>query len=142
VRLRSAVLLAAAALAIAALGLAAFRDGSPEPPPRAVPFMVLPPLAGVSARGVDGVEPARPGDFGADTTGPVWHLLQHRCAACHALPSPAQHPAAEWTRTVDRMSRNMDSAGLLPLLERDAAAIAEFLRTHAPGEPGKRANGM
>ena len=135
------MLLAGAGLAIAALGLTAFRDRSAEPPPRAVPFMVLPPLAGVSARGIDGVEPARRGDFGADTARPLWHLFQHRCAACHVAPSPGQHTRAGWPRVVRRMGENMDSAGLLPLSDRDAVAITEFLRTHAPADPGKRAKG-
>lgn len=123
--------LARAAVVFGLAGLAAC-GGERKEPPRAEPFMVLPPLAGVSARKAIDVDPARPGDFGADTTGPVWHRFQHRCAACHAAPSPAQHPAYEWARVVQRMEKNVGAAGLLPLSGQESKAITELLEKHAP----------
>lgn len=126
-RIRTTLLAATAGVVVGAAAC----GGESSPPPRAEPFMVLPPLAGVSARQDIEVEPVTPGDFGADTTGPLWHRFKHRCSACHVAPSPAQHAAGEWDRVVDRMGENIESAGLLPLSDRDAAAIAEFLREHA-----------
>lgn len=119
-----------ATVAVAALVLVGC-GGGPEPEPKAERFMVLPPLAGVSARRDIRVAPARPGDFGSDTTGALWHRFNHRCASCHALPSPIQHRPQEWEPVVRRMGENIDSAGLLPLSKDDLSAITEFLRLHA-----------
>lgn len=108
--------------------------GEPEPEPKAERFMVLPPLAGVSARQDIRVAPARPGDFGSDTAGVLWHRFNHRCASCHALPSPTQRRPQEWEAVVRRMGDNIDSAGLLPLSKDDRTSITEFLRLHARRE--------
>lgn len=34
-------------------------------------------------------------------------LFNHYCSQCHALPSPAQHTAAEWPSVVARMRAQM-----------------------------------
>ena len=96
-----------------------------------------PPLAGVSSRLRFRVEPLAPGEVGADTLLPVYHRFLHRCSACHVAPSPRQLPAASWPRIVERMGRNIDAAGLLPLEEEDADGIVELMQRNAP-EPQRR----
>ena len=108
--------------------------GEKAPEPAAEPFMVRPPLAGVSANVDFTVDSIRPGDFGADTTGPLWSRFNHRCSGCHVAPSPKQHPAGRWAEVVDRMGGHFEDAGLLPFSEAEADTIAAFLDRHAPGE--------
>lgn len=126
-RLRDGGRLVVLAVALVLVGC----GGEPEPEPKAERFLVLPPLAGVSARGDIRVAPVEPGDFAADTTGAVWHRFNHRCASCHDLPSPIQHRPREWEAVVRRMGENIDSAGLLPLSKEDRTTITELLRLHA-----------
>lgn len=122
------------AVVAVAVTAAACGSGEPEPERPVEPLRVLPPLARISERSDIRVEPARPGAFGADTTGPVWHRFNHRCSSCHALPSPGQHTARQWEAVVERMGENIDSAGLLPLSKEDREGITGFLRRHARRE--------
>lgn len=53
------------------------------------------------------------------------------CSQCHALPSPAQHSAAEWPSVVQRMEHYMQSSGLTPPDQRTTGEIIDYLQTHA-----------
>jgi hypothetical protein len=85
------------------------------------------PHAGISARGTIDV-PAFP-DRLADRLhdDPDFHRLSHRCGVCHATPDPALHTAEEWPAVIERMSRTIDSAGLLSLSPADSAAALRAL---------------
>ena len=58
---------------------------------------------------------------------PDFHRLSHRCGVCHSTPDPSLHPAAEWPVVIERMSRNIEAAGLLPLSASDSAAVLRAL---------------
>lgn len=90
------------------------------------------PMAGVSARTKFWVRPLRAEDLGTDAEGEVYHRFVHRCSGCHVTPSPSQHPAGSWPSIVHRMARHAGAAGLLPIENEEADAIAALLQRHAP----------
>lgn len=53
------------------------------------------------------------------------------CAACHALPDPAQHTASDWRRVVARMMVNMSRAGLAVPDESRLNDVLAFLQQGA-----------
>lgn len=62
-----------------------------------------------------------------------FHRLSHRCGVCHATPDPALHTHAEWPAVIERMSRTIDAAGLLPLGVADSTAVLRALtNTYRP----------
>lgn len=91
------------------------------------------PMAGVSARMEFPVQALRAGELGTDEEGPLYHRFLHRCSGCHVAPSPIQHAAGSWPSIVGRMSRHVGAAGLLPIENEEADAIAALLQRHAPG---------
>lgn len=94
------------------------------------------PMAGVSARTEISVRPLRAEDLGMDAEGEVYHRFVHRCSGCHVTPSPIQHPAGSWPSVVHRMARHAGAAGLLPIENEEADAIAALLQRHAPTDVG------
>lgn len=85
------------------------------------------PQAGISARANLEVKPF-PERRAARLHGdPDFHRLSHRCGVCHATPDPALHSPAEWPAVIERMSRNIDAAGLLRLSPTDSAAVLRVL---------------
>jgi hypothetical protein len=89
------------------------------------------PKAGISVFRELTVEPLDPRSLGADTTSPAYHLVLHRCGACHLPPDPAQLEANQWEAVVIRMERLTEDAGILPVAPRDRDAILSFLLRHA-----------
>jgi hypothetical protein len=89
------------------------------------------PRAGISARA--NVEVAAFPDRLAQRLhgDPDFHRLSHRCGVCHATPDPDIHPGADWPEVIQRMSRLIDEAGLLPLSPADSAAVLRVLTAHA-----------
>lgn len=90
------------------------------------------PMAGVSARMDFKLQPLQEGELGADAEDPLYHRFLHRCSGCHVAPSPIQRQAGSWPLIVDRMARNVEAAGLLPMENEEAEAIASLLQRHAP----------
>lgn len=89
------------------------------------------PRAGVSVFREINVEPLDPRQLGADTVSPAYHVLLHRCGACHITPAPAQLQAYQWKVVVTRMEGIIRDAGILPLAPRDRDAILSLLQRHA-----------
>jgi hypothetical protein len=58
---------------------------------------------------------------------PQAHAFTARCAGCHALPDPRLHSAAEWPAVVARMQRHATVMQRGQMLEREIAAIADYL---------------
>jgi hypothetical protein len=85
------------------------------------------PQAGISARAHIEVKPF-PDRLARRLHGdPDFHRLSHRCGVCHATPDPTLHSPAEWPAVIERMSRNIDAAGLLRLSPADSAAVLRAL---------------
>ena len=78
------------------------------------------------------LQPLQEGELGADAEDPLYHRFLHRCSGCHVAPSPIQRQAGSWPLIVDRMARNVEAAGLLPMENEEAEAIASLLQRHAP----------
>jgi hypothetical protein len=94
------------------------------------------PQAGISARANIDVREFPP-KLAAKLHGdPDFHRLSHRCGVCHSTPDPALHAASEWPVVIERMSRNIDAAGLLPLSAADSAAVLRAL-TAGPERSGR-----
>jgi mono/diheme cytochrome c family protein len=63
--------------------------------------------------------------------GPGRALFLEHCAICHAAPSPQAHTAAGWDALVAKMRGFIVQAELEPLTDREADAIAGYLRERA-----------
>lgn len=58
-------------------------------------------------------------------------LLATKCIACHAIPDPTSHEAANWPPTLRRMS-GLSAARFLPAMSADQAQTLEsYLTRHA-----------
>ncbi len=55
-------------------------------------------------------------------------LFARACSRCHALPAPSRHTAAEWPAVIERMRQHMRQMGVTAITDREAAAIAAYLR--------------
>ena len=62
-----------------------------------------------------------------------FHAYFQRCTSCHATPDPSLHAPAEWADVVLRMDGWMEAAGLLPMEERERAAVLRFLIAASSG---------
>ena len=89
------------------------------------------PKAGVSVFREITVEPLDPRLLGADAASPAYHVLLHRCGACHLAPDPTQLEANQWRAVVTRMEGLIEDAGILPLAPRGRETILSFLLRHA-----------
>ncbi len=58
-------------------------------------------------------------------------LFKANCSRCHAAPDPAQHTADEWPSVVERMKRNMLSAGKPVPDDETTKTIIAFLQRHS-----------
>lgn len=58
-------------------------------------------------------------------------LFARSCSRCHALPTPAQHTAAEWPAVVARMRGNMLRFGVDTLSDTAAGEIVAYLQRAA-----------
>ncbi|NIR45041.1 MAG: hypothetical protein GWN99_11695 [Gemmatimonadetes bacterium] len=67
------------------------------------------------------------------TEGEGRELFLERCAICHAAPSPRARTAAGWDAIVAKMRGLIVQADLEPLTDRQADAIAGYLRERAVG---------
>ena len=85
------------------------------------------PQAGVSARGNIDVREFPPRLAARLHEDPDFHRLVHRCGVCHSTPDPSLHSPAEWPGVIERMSRTIDAAGLLPLSPADSVAVLRVL---------------
>ncbi len=66
-----------------------------------------------------------------DLNSPQGTLFAQTCGQCHALPDPRQHRASEWPRTVLRMQRNMQLAGVEAPERSTLDEIIDYLQRHA-----------
>ena len=57
--------------------------------------------------------------------------FQQVCSACHGLPDPRQHTAAQWPRVVHRMEYHMSSYGMRLPDAKTIQAINHYLESHA-----------
>ena len=57
--------------------------------------------------------------------------FQQVCSACHGLPDPRQHTAAQWPRVVHRMEYHMSSYGMRLPDSKTIQAINHYLESHA-----------
>jgi mono/diheme cytochrome c family protein len=71
---------------------------------------------------------AEPGEL---TAGDGRDLFLQKCAICHAPPSPRAHTAAGWDAIVAKMRGLMNIMDLPPISDREADAIAGYLRDRA-----------
>jgi len=88
-------------------------------------------LAGMSTFHLVEIDALKPGELGADTLDPAYHLLHMRCGSCHEVPSPGSRPAYLWDAAMSRMTKNAARAGLMPISAGDEAEVLRFLREHA-----------
>lgn len=61
-------------------------------------------------------------------------LYRDFCGGCHAPPSPASHPAAEWPNIVFRMEQHRVSQSLAPMNEAQRKELIAYLQRHAGNE--------
>lgn len=88
-------------------------------------------LAGMSTYRIIDLEPLDPRVLGVDTLDPDYDVYRMRCGACHRAPAPGSKPAFLWAPTMSRMRKNAADAGLMPMSDRDEAAVLRFLRERA-----------
>jgi len=82
---------------------------------------------GVAASPARTLAPADLPDPGA----PGARLLARHCGACHAVPDPALHTAAEWPAVLARMRTHMAAVGRPAPAGSEAAALAAYLAAHS-----------
>ncbi|HSG80785.1 MAG TPA: cytochrome c, partial [Gemmatimonadota bacterium] len=70
-------------------------------------------------------------ESGELTAGDGRDLFLQKCAICHAPPSPRAHTAAGWDAIVAKMRGLMGLMDLPPITDREADAIAGYLRERA-----------
>ncbi|MDP2958249.1 MAG: hypothetical protein Q8N53_17610 [Longimicrobiales bacterium] len=92
-------------------------------------------LAGMSTHREIKIDALDPGELGADTLVPAYHVFRMRCGSCHAVPSPGSKPAFLWDAAMSRMKKNAADAGLMPISPDDEAKVLQFLREHAADRP-------
>jgi len=88
-------------------------------------------LAGMSTHKEVQIDALKPGELGADTLDPAFHVFHMRCGSCHEVPSPRSKPAYLWDAAMSRMKKNAADAGLMPISPEDEATVLRFLREHA-----------
>lgn len=88
-------------------------------------------LAGMSTHREIQIDALRPGELGADTLDPAFHVFHMRCGSCHDVPSPGSRPAYLWDAAMSRMKKNASDAGLMPISPEDEETVLRFLREHA-----------
>lgn len=58
-------------------------------------------------------------------------LVSQKCIACHALPAPGQHKAAEWSPVLRRMASYASTRLIAPPTIAESQVILEYLSAHA-----------
>ena len=71
---------------------------------------------------------AQPGEVG-DSEDDLFFIRE--CAACHDIPSPSAHTAAEWPEVVARMRANATLQDVIPLDDEEAQRIVDYLSARA-----------
>jgi cytochrome c5 len=56
-----------------------------------------------------------------------------RCGACHSVPAPGRHTAAEWDRMLVLMDARMAQRAMPPLEDHERDRIRAYLARHARG---------
>lgn len=90
------------------------------------------PAAGISLQRPE-VRPLNRSRLGPAGKSADFHAYFQRCTSCHATPDPSIHAPAEWADVVVRMDGWMEAAGLLPMEERERAAVLRFLIAASSG---------
>ncbi len=80
-------------------------------------------LAGCVASGVTTALP--------DARSSVVQIYTAYCGACHGVPHPGRHRAAEWPIIVQLMEGHMQRRGMEPPQENERQAILRYLQEHA-----------
>lgn len=60
-----------------------------------------------------------------------FELVERYCSACHSLPDPKRHTAAEWPQVIGRMLDNIRRIGKPMPNAEQTNTILEFLQTNA-----------